>query len=89
MSRQLLLCGDICKTAPRNVFFFRVTNEKKRRKIVKSFSSHSLLDVILGSPKKDMPRKLSEGHTRKQLIDPQLEKVGWYLRDHSKVKHGR
>ncbi len=33
-----------------------------------------------------MPRKISEDQTRKQLIDPQLEKAGWYLRDHSKVK---
>ncbi|MBV6400000.1 MAG: hypothetical protein CNIPEHKO_00281 [Anaerolineales bacterium] len=33
----------------------------------------------------DMPRKLSEDLTRKQIIDPQLEKAGWYLRDHSKV----
>ncbi|GAB4457164.1 MAG: DEAD/DEAH box helicase family protein [Anaerolineales bacterium] len=33
-----------------------------------------------------MPRKLSEEQTRKQLIDPQLERAGWYLRDHSKVK---
>ncbi len=33
----------------------------------------------------NMPRKLSEELTRKQMIDPQLEKAGWYLRDHSKV----
>ncbi len=33
-----------------------------------------------------MPRKLSEEQIRKQLIDPQLERAGWYLRDHSKVK---
>lgn len=41
----------------------------------------------------NMPRKLSEEFTRKQMIDPstgsgrrpQLEKAGWYLRDHSKV----
>jgi type I site-specific restriction endonuclease len=35
-----------------------------------------------------MPRKLrvSEDQTRKQMIDPQLEQAGWYLRDHSKVK---
>jgi len=41
-----------------------------------------------------MPRKISEDQTRKQMIDastrsahcPQLEKTGWYLRDHSKVK---
>jgi hypothetical protein len=39
-------------------------------------------------------RKISEERTRKEMIDPsinsgqrpQLEKVGWYLRDHSKVK---
>ena len=33
-----------------------------------------------------MPRKFSEDQTRKQMIDPQLEHAGWYLRDHSKVK---
>ena len=33
-----------------------------------------------------MPRRISEDLTRKQLIDPQLEKAGWYLRDYSKVK---
>ncbi len=33
-----------------------------------------------------MPRKISEEITRKELIDPQLERAGWYLRDHSKVK---
>ena len=33
-----------------------------------------------------MPRKISEDQTRKQMIDPQLEHAGWYLRDHSKVK---
>ena len=33
-----------------------------------------------------MPRKISEQATRKEMIDPQLEKAGWYLRDHSKVK---
>jgi type I site-specific restriction endonuclease len=42
-------------------------------------------------------RKLSEELTRKKMIDtstlpavaarrPQLEKAGWYMRDHSKVK---
>jgi type I restriction enzyme R subunit len=31
-------------------------------------------------------RKISEAQTRKELIDPQLEKVGWYLRDHTKVR---
>ena len=31
-------------------------------------------------------RKISEELTRKEMIDPQLEKAGWYLRDHSKVK---
>lgn len=29
-----------------------------------------------------MPRKISEERTRKELNAPQLEKVGWYLRDH-------
>ena len=33
-----------------------------------------------------MPRQISEEHTRKEMIDPQLERAGWYLRDHSKVK---
>ncbi len=31
-------------------------------------------------------RRISEELTRKEMIDPQLEKAGWYLRDHSKVK---
>ena len=31
-------------------------------------------------------RRISEAETRKELIDPQLERAGWYLRDHSKVK---
>ncbi len=26
-----------------------------------------------------MPRKISEDQTRKELIDPQLERAGWYL----------
>lgn len=30
-------------------------------------------------------RKISEERTRKEMIDPQLEKAGWYLADHSKV----
>ncbi len=30
-------------------------------------------------------RRISEAMTRKEMIDPQLEHVGWYLRDHSKV----
>jgi type I site-specific restriction endonuclease len=33
-----------------------------------------------------MPRKISEERTRKEMIDPQLEQAGWYLRDHAKVK---
>ena len=33
-----------------------------------------------------MPRKISEERTRKEMIDPQLERADWYLRDHSKVK---
>lgn len=33
-----------------------------------------------------MARRLSEQLTRKEMIDPQLERAGWYLRDHSKVK---
>lgn len=33
-----------------------------------------------------MPRRISEDQTRKQMIDPQLEQAGWFLRDHSRVK---
>ncbi len=33
-----------------------------------------------------MPSKISEEITRKEMIDPQLEKAGWILRDHAKVK---
>ncbi len=33
-----------------------------------------------------MPRKISADQTRKQMMDPQLEKADWYLRDHSAVK---
>ena len=33
-----------------------------------------------------MPRNISEDLARKEMIDPQLETAGWYLRDHSKVK---
>jgi type I site-specific restriction endonuclease len=33
-----------------------------------------------------MPRQISEELTRKEMIDPQLGKAGWYLRDHAKVK---
>ena len=33
-----------------------------------------------------MPRKISEERTRKDIIDPQLERAGWYLHDHSRVK---
>ncbi|HOG79800.1 MAG TPA: DEAD/DEAH box helicase family protein [Anaerolineaceae bacterium] len=29
---------------------------------------------------------ITEAQTRRQLIDPALEKAGWYLRDHSRVK---
>ena len=39
-----------------------------------------------------MPRQINEDRTRKEMnvppsvggIDPQLEKAGWYLRDHAK-----
>jgi type I restriction enzyme R subunit len=31
-------------------------------------------------------RRISEEVTRKERINPQLERAGWYLRDHSKVK---
>ena len=30
-------------------------------------------------------RHISEAETRKELIDPQLDKVGWYLRDKTKL----
>jgi len=33
-----------------------------------------------------MLHRISEERTRKEMIDPQLEKAGWYLRDHSRVK---
>ena len=33
-----------------------------------------------------MPRRISEELTRKAMIDPQLEKAGWYLCDYSRVK---
>jgi alkaline phosphatase len=41
-----------------------------------------------------MPRQISEERTRKEMIDastnsalrPQLERAGWYSRDHSGVK---
>jgi hypothetical protein len=32
-----------------------------------------------------MPRRLSEECTRKELIDPQLEKAGWYLHDNKNM----
>ncbi|WKZ38705.1 MAG: DEAD/DEAH box helicase family protein [Anaerolineales bacterium] len=31
-------------------------------------------------------RRISEDTTRKEMIDPQLERAGWYLADHSRVK---
>ena len=30
--------------------------------------------------------RVSEERTRKEMIDPQLEKAGWYRADHSEVK---
>jgi type I site-specific restriction endonuclease len=33
-----------------------------------------------------MARIISKEKTRKEMTDPQLEKAGWYLRDHSKVR---
>ena len=33
-----------------------------------------------------MARRISEETTRKQMIDPQLERAGWYLHDHSRIK---
>jgi type I site-specific restriction endonuclease len=32
-----------------------------------------------------MSRRISEERTRKEMIDPQLELAGWYLRDYSTV----
>ncbi len=32
-----------------------------------------------------MPGKINEDQIRKEMINPQLERAGWYLRDHSKV----
>jgi type I site-specific restriction endonuclease len=29
--------------------------------------------------------RITEAKTRKEMIDPQLENVGWFLRDHTKV----
>jgi len=33
-----------------------------------------------------MAHRISEEHTRKEMIDPQLVNAGWYMHDHSKVK---
>jgi type I restriction enzyme, R subunit len=33
-----------------------------------------------------MARRISEEATRKEMVDPQLETAGWYLRDHSRIK---
>jgi type I site-specific restriction endonuclease len=33
-----------------------------------------------------MSRQINEELTRKEMIDPQLEKAGWYLCDHSRIK---
>ena len=33
-----------------------------------------------------MPRHVSEEITRKEMIDPQLEQAGWYLRDHAEER---
>ena len=33
-----------------------------------------------------MPRQISKETTRIEIIDPQLEKTGWYLHNHSKMK---
>ena len=32
-----------------------------------------------------MSRRISEDHTRKEMIDPQLERADWYLREHKSV----
>jgi hypothetical protein len=32
-----------------------------------------------------MPPRLSEERPRKEMIDPQIENAGWYLRNHSKI----
>jgi type I site-specific restriction endonuclease len=31
-------------------------------------------------------QRISEERTHKEMIDPQLEKAGWYLHDHAKVR---
>lgn len=49
---------------------------------IMSVGQATIHDTRIGRPM----RQLSEDQTRKQLIDPQLERAGWYLRDHSKVK---
>ena len=33
-----------------------------------------------------MPHRISEELTRKEMIDPQLEQAGWYLRDHAEER---
>jgi len=37
--------------------------------------------------RQNVPRQISEERARKEMIDPQLERAGWYLRDHSKVRY--
>jgi len=34
-------------------------------------------------------RQISEEITRKEMIDPQLEQAGWYLRDHEILNYLR
>jgi len=33
-----------------------------------------------------MPRQINEERTRKEMIDPQLERAGWYLRARSETR---
>ena len=44
-------------------------------------TTHSKFIKRVATPR----RHISEAETRKELIDPQLDKAGWYLRDKTKV----
>ena len=42
---------------------------------------------IYNKIRKGLPlHRITEAETRKEIIDPQLEKAGWFLRDHTKVR---
>jgi len=58
----------------------KLSSKSKPNLISKRFSLSELIN------KSTMPRQINEERTRKEMIDPQLEKAGWYLRDYSKVK---